>query len=285
MPNQPKAASLTESSLRAALSPMKVRMLTFMAVMFFCILLFPGEAHARRKRGLAIINYGQNITSIQEPSIGYVHSRFGVLWIFDIWSWDGEYCTYDEDSYTLLTREQAAEILDVPVAEVNPPASYRYPLGLVVLIVLAVGITIKSLIRTNSIRRRHQANERDQPSQFLQGKSSSADTADDGRPGLFASTPAPNNDFDADEFFDEPVAEVEDLNALTQDAFAHAQREYKRLGVEGKQSPASNAGQMSRTDRRNAAFHEGVDWLTQQGMDRTEAKVRLKAVFQEQAGK
>ncbi len=110
--------------------------------------LLPSEAEARR--GIAIINYGDTVKTIgpvAEPGqlppeasgaqVGYVHNRFGLFWL-DVWTWDGRYCLFQNDSYWEIEPEQAAAALGVSVDQLTKPMLYRVPPGLVAVLVLVV---------------------------------------------------------------------------------------------------------------------------------------------------
>jgi hypothetical protein len=82
----------------------------------------------------------------QSQDVGYKYTSIAFLWL-DLWSWDGTYCVYQkfEDKYVPISTAQAAKLLKVPEAKLQPPRSYRYPPGLFVFGPLVLLAAIASL--------------------------------------------------------------------------------------------------------------------------------------------
>lgn len=110
-----------------------------------------GEAQARRGRGLMLITYGDDIKDVGEimhrpparvgtpgygpnERVGYFCQAVGVLWIFDLWSWSGQWCTYEEDTYYEVSEADAARLLGISPSELSKPFLYSFPLGLICVV-------------------------------------------------------------------------------------------------------------------------------------------------------
>lgn len=106
----------------------------------------PAEA-----KGFFLITYGEKIVDVgvvaeehreamreefgADPSVGFIHNGFGLFWL-NIWTWDGRYCAYQGDQYMELEPQQAAMLLGVPLNQLRKPIFYRFPPGLLILIVI-----------------------------------------------------------------------------------------------------------------------------------------------------
>jgi hypothetical protein len=124
----------------------KIWMVGLVWALFF---LGPNEAEARR--GLAIINTGENVTHVADVKadlkadleartapgvqIGILHSRFGVFWL-DIWRWNKRFCLYTDNEVWESTAEELQEFTD---EKVKAPFTMTVPPGLIILGVLGVG--------------------------------------------------------------------------------------------------------------------------------------------------
>jgi hypothetical protein len=107
----------------------------------------PSAAHAK---GIILITHGDSISHLGEvardrrvgdlPStaVGFKYSYFGVFWL-DLWTWDGTYCLYKDNTYWELTPADAAYLLNKSEAELSKPFPYHVPLGLLILVPLVVG--------------------------------------------------------------------------------------------------------------------------------------------------
>jgi hypothetical protein len=94
-----------------------------------------GEIQNRPSANIGAPSFGPN------ERVGYVCQGFGVLWIFDIWSWGGQWCTYEGDTYYEIDEATAAFLLGIDESELSKPFFYSFPLGLICLI-LFVGFAI-----------------------------------------------------------------------------------------------------------------------------------------------
>lgn len=120
------------------------------------------DAHARRGRGLILITWGDDIKDVGEITnrppvnmggptfapderVGYFCQAFGVLWIFDIWSWGGQWCTYEDDTYYEIDEATAAYLLGIEESELSKPFLYSFPLGLICISVFIGLVVIGSI--------------------------------------------------------------------------------------------------------------------------------------------
>jgi hypothetical protein len=129
----------------------------------------PAPAEARRG-GVIVVNTGHTIKHVAavpeefrefvesscEPGtqIGLMHDRFGLFWL-DLWTWNGRYCLYKDDSYWDLTAEDAGRLLGVEVADLPKPLLYRFP---PLLCLVAVGAAIGAGVMLAKQQRAPQRN-------------------------------------------------------------------------------------------------------------------------------
>lgn len=128
--------------------------LAVVAVAFACGLLFPDEAHARRRGGLVLITSGETIEYVQNVPddtvdvamdltdrpvrVGYHYSSVGLFWI-DGWTYDGAFVLYDGDDYWDLDDELSQALLGKSLDELKKPVLYRFPPLLVLLVFVGLG--------------------------------------------------------------------------------------------------------------------------------------------------
>ena len=114
-----------------------------------CILCSPKDAFARR--GIAIINTGEDVTHVSDlkpemkesveagtapgVKVGIIYSRFGVFWL-DIWRWNKKFVLYTDNEVWEFPKEELAEISEGPL---KGPFTMTVPPGLIVLGVLGIG--------------------------------------------------------------------------------------------------------------------------------------------------
>ena len=113
--------------------------------------ILPSEAHAR-KRGFFLITTGETVkhmgdvqaeakplvqmaTNGQDPQVGYLHDRFGILFL-DLWTWGGQYCLYKDNEVWALDKEQAAGLMGKSPDDIGTPFWYRVP---PLLLIVGVG--------------------------------------------------------------------------------------------------------------------------------------------------
>lgn len=85
-----------------------------------------------------------SLLQVDGLKIGYVNSYGGLFWI-DFWTWGGKYCVYNaanQRECQVVPPGVAATMLGVPEDQLPTPFFYRFPLGLVILGVLAVGFGV-----------------------------------------------------------------------------------------------------------------------------------------------
>lgn len=122
--------------------------------MIFGVLILFNASDAQAKKGIAIINTGEDITHLadvdaksleevkastgaQKPAIGYLYSEFGIFWL-NLWTWDGKYVLFENDQVWDVTPEQAAKFSGVTVDELSKPFFYSVPPGLAILVILGL---------------------------------------------------------------------------------------------------------------------------------------------------
>ena len=71
--------------------------------------------------------------------IGYKYDHFGLFWL-ELWTWDGGWCVFNEDTNTYfpLEKTQAAILLDESPDDLGKPFRYKFPLLLVIVVVLVI---------------------------------------------------------------------------------------------------------------------------------------------------
>ena len=83
----------------------------------------------------------------KEMALGYKYS-YRSLFLLDLWTWNGEYCLYQANSYIPVTLAQATEFMKGTGKTIEPPFQYRYPLGLLFLGALACFMLVTLAVRT-----------------------------------------------------------------------------------------------------------------------------------------
>lgn len=98
--------------------------------------------------------------------VGYKWSYGGLFWI-DFWTWGGEYCLHVGDKYEPISPEQAAQLLgrDSPPGR---PFLYKFPLGLIILAVVALFGIIGTVTKSRQERREEQ--DDDELDQYRTGR-------------------------------------------------------------------------------------------------------------------
>ena len=94
-----------------------------------------GEIQVRPPANVGASNFGPN------ERVGYFYQYVDVLFIIDIWSWGGKWCTYEGDTYYEIDDATAAFLLGIDESELSRPFFYSFPLGLIFLI-LFIGLGI-----------------------------------------------------------------------------------------------------------------------------------------------
>jgi hypothetical protein len=117
--------------------------------------LSPAQAHAK---GIILITHGDTVSHLGEvapqyrgpdlpsTSVGFKYSYFGIFWL-DLWTWDGTYCLYKDNTYWELTSADAALMLNKSEADLSKPFLYHVPLGLVALVGLVLFAVVARLVR------------------------------------------------------------------------------------------------------------------------------------------
>jgi hypothetical protein len=119
--------------------------LRVVSALITAFLFIPTEASAK---GVILITHGDTITHLGDPpqqpekpdstvKVGFKSSYGGLFWM-DFWTWGGEFCLYEGNNYEPIDRATAARLLGKPENELKEPFLYRFPLGLLILAVLAV---------------------------------------------------------------------------------------------------------------------------------------------------
>lgn len=109
------------------------------------LLVLAAEAPAK---GVILITHGDTIAQLGDLSaqlgnpdstvkVGFKSSYAGLFWI-DLWTWGGEFCLYQDNTYQPIDRREAAALLGKTEDELQEPLLYRFPLGLMLLAGLAV---------------------------------------------------------------------------------------------------------------------------------------------------
>lgn len=78
-----------------------------------------------------------------------------------VWTWGGDYCVFlGRRSYLRIPKKRAADLLGVPEEEVQPPFSYRVPLGLIGYpLLIVVGVPVSLLLAKREAARRRRAEQ------------------------------------------------------------------------------------------------------------------------------
>lgn len=117
--------------------------------------------------GVAFVTLGDTISWIADlpappgtatlaPSargkLGYRFNFLNFLGL-DLWTYGGGYCVYDDAGrYRIVSRVEAENLLR-PAALPGPPLEYRYPMGLVALVVILGLGTPVALVRRRMLNR------------------------------------------------------------------------------------------------------------------------------------
>ncbi|MBK7827715.1 hypothetical protein [Nannocystis sp.] len=81
-----------------------------------------------------------------DVQLGYKYSQFGLFWL-ELWTWDGEYVLFHDDTVWELTPDQAAEMLAVKVEDLGTPWRFKLPFGLMILIGLGAAALVWSRMK------------------------------------------------------------------------------------------------------------------------------------------
>lgn len=110
-------------------------------------LLAPSSAWAR---GFILITHGQTVsdrgevpaalvTSFEASTaagvrVGYCYNHFGLFFV-DLWTWDGRPCLHTEATIWELSPRLEAGLAHADPALIDKPLLYRFPLGLLIVVV------------------------------------------------------------------------------------------------------------------------------------------------------
>jgi hypothetical protein len=110
-----------------------------------------------RARGVIVITHGDTVSHLGDvapehrgqglpaTAVGFKYSSFGVFWL-DLWTWGGQYCLYQGHTYWELSPAQAAQLLNKSEADLGKPFLYRFPPGLLILILGVAYLLFLSVI-------------------------------------------------------------------------------------------------------------------------------------------
>lgn len=87
----------------------------------------------------------------KRAGLGYRYSYFGIFG-FDLWTWDGAYCIYNERGFKTIPDSEAQRIAKEFGIGLQPPFSYRVPSGLLVVTVVGVLGAPVALLRRRMLR-------------------------------------------------------------------------------------------------------------------------------------
>jgi hypothetical protein len=123
------------------------------------LVLCAGASAAEARRGIAIINTGEDVAHVSDlkdevraevegqtapgVAIGLIYSRFGVFWL-DVLRWDARYVLFQGDQ---VWQVPEAELQQMAAGPLSKPITYRLPPGLIVLALAAVALGIWVLVR------------------------------------------------------------------------------------------------------------------------------------------
>jgi hypothetical protein len=142
---------------------MKLRSFPTVAAFVAAAVWFLAAPSAAEAKGLVIISRGDTIVelgAIKEAApikpapglpklpdlkVGYKYSYAGIFWL-DIWTWDGEYCLFENKDYMPIDAETAAKMLGVATGDLKVPFWYRYPSLLWILILLVGGFVLLAIL-------------------------------------------------------------------------------------------------------------------------------------------
>ena len=87
---------------------------------------------------------------ISHERVGYVYEYVDLLWILDLWTWGGRWCTHNGgDHYYEIDEATAALLLGVDESDLSKPFSYSYPpilICLIICLILFVGFVIFAIL-------------------------------------------------------------------------------------------------------------------------------------------
>ena len=116
----------------------------------FLLLALLADPQRADARGILLITHGDQIRELKPAAdapvnklsgglkVGYLSSYGGVFWL-DFWTWGGKYCLYRGKECEVIEPKMAAMLLGVPENKLPKPFFYRFPLGLFILAMLALG--------------------------------------------------------------------------------------------------------------------------------------------------
>jgi len=73
-----------------------------------------------------------------DASVGFIFTAFSIFWL-NVWTWDGRFCLFKDESYWEVSPERAATLLGQQPGELREPFLYTFPLGLLVLLAGGAG--------------------------------------------------------------------------------------------------------------------------------------------------
>jgi len=117
-------------------------------------LLFLANTDAHAKRGIAIINTGEDVVEVADikaealsevesttgpgAKVGLMYSRFGLFWL-DLWRWDEQWVIVQGDNVWEIDEEQATALAD---GELSKPFTMTLPPGLIAIVLVIVGFVV-----------------------------------------------------------------------------------------------------------------------------------------------
>ncbi len=122
---------------------------TIPGLVFLIVVFLTAYADAQITHGDKFSSYGDVSEEIRAEmraqgeevltEIGYKYSHFGLFWL-ELWTWDGEWCAFNEDTntYLPLEKDDVADLLGESPHDLSKPFRYRFPLLLVIVFVLAI---------------------------------------------------------------------------------------------------------------------------------------------------
>lgn len=118
------------------------------------VLLFLASSDAHAKRGIAIINTGENVTEVADikaeslaeieektgpgAKVGLMYSRFGVFWL-DVWRWDEKWVVVNGDNVWEIDEALATELAD---GELSKPFTMTVPPFFIALALFLIAAVI-----------------------------------------------------------------------------------------------------------------------------------------------
>ncbi len=134
------------------------RVLPLFALLFVC--LAGTKAHAGK--GFMLITSGDEIRKVGDltaevqkeadaelgpgVSVGYMYQQFG-LFFLEVWTWEGKYVLFRDDEYWDPPQEEIANMAGVSaVDDLGKPWQYRFPPGLIAIVLLVVGGVVFKLV-------------------------------------------------------------------------------------------------------------------------------------------